>query len=72
MARRDLVQTSGRDEDDRDMTGFRFPDDLADPGVAPLFLDEDLVDALGGGPERLEKGIDPDDPVHAGSGAIIC
>ena len=43
MAGRYLVEPAGRDEDAGDMAGFGFADDLSDPGVALLLLDEDLV-----------------------------
>ena len=64
VAWRDLVETAGRDEDAGDMPGLGLADDLSDPGVALLFLDEDLVDPSGRGLEGLEEGVDPDDPVH--------
>jgi len=71
VPRRDLVETAGRDENAGDAPGLGLTDDLTDPGVAFLFLDEDLVDALGRGLEGLEEGVDPDDPVHGGLRLII-
>jgi hypothetical protein len=64
VAGSDLVETAGRDEDAGDVPGLGFADDLSDPGVALLLLDEDLVDPSGRGPEGFEERVDPDDPVH--------
>jgi len=64
VAGRDQVQPLGRHENHGDVMRLGFVDDLADPGVAALLLDEDLVDPLGRGSQGFEEGIDADDLVH--------